>query len=487
MFSHHKLINGNNYMKIKIVFALLLIISFLSACVQVSPTTGSTPPITSSPTPVREVTSPEPTTQPTEASPVAAEQAAIQYVSTNYNVAVDHIEVLSSEPMTWPNGCMGVVIPGVLCTDVITPGYVIILEANGQQFEIHANQDGTSVIDAAQQLATLDFVVLSADLSIQLVHPEYPLHATFHPSFSGFLPTGGAIAGTAYVLDTSSLSGALAINSNGQQELTFIQHPTYGLAVWRGDQATPPLLAWGTQPTNSDNTTSLMVANPDGSNLQTLLTMDVGTPPVQLVAEFWSDDGQSLYFSKEPMGLGGYIVFSGASNLYKIDLVTKQVTDIFPIPSSTQVLACLDAISLDHTYVADHCTPENITVTDLRDGTATTIQAPVDVTSYRFMGSARFSPSGKQVAFAMARGNPDDEHGWVAVGSSSGETARLILTSDAGTYYNVVGWLNESTLLVQSVSLNNPNGANQLIIIGSDGSNPTDAAQGVWLATIGNP
>ncbi len=482
-------------MKIKPVFALLILISFLSACVQATPTEISTPPAAGSPTPTSGVSYPAPTetssmpyppptTQPTEASPVEAEQAAIQFVSTNYNIPADHIKVLSTEPMTWPNGCMGVVIPGVLCTDVIVHGYVIKLEASGQQFEIHSNQEGTSIIDAAQQIGTLNFVVMNAARTIQLVPPEYPLHATYHPSFGGFQPTGGSIAGTAYVFDTTSLSGALSINSNGQQTLSFIQHPTYGLAVWSGDRVTPPMLAWGTQPTSDSNTTSLVVANPDGSNLQTLLTEDVGNPPTQLVAELWSADGRSLYFSKEPIGLGGYIIFSGASNLYKIDLATKQVTEMIPLSSSTQVLACLDAISLDHRYVVDHCTPETITVHDLQNGTATSIQSPVEVTSYRLLGSARFSPSGSQVAFAMALGNPDDEHGWVAVGSSAGGLARLILTSDAGTYYNVVGWLNENTLLVQSISVNNPNGVDQLIIIGSDGSNPTNAAQGVWLATI---
>jgi hypothetical protein len=468
------------------MLTFLLVISFLSACVQVTPTASPTPAGSGSPTSESTPTSPAPTAQPTEASPAAAEQAAIQYVSTNYNIPSDQIKVLDSEPMTWSNGCMGVVLPGVLCTDVIVHGYVVKLVANGQLFEIHSNQDGTSIIDAAQQLATLYFVVMNADLTIQLVQPEYPLQATYHPSFDGFLPTGEAIAGTAYVLNTASLTGALSINSNGQQQLSFIKHPSYGLAVWSGDQATPPMLAWGTQPTSSDNTTSLMVASPDGSNLQTLLTLDVGSPPVQLVAEGWSLDGKSLYFSKEPIGIGGYIIFSGASNLYEIDTASKQVTDIFPIPSSTQVLACLDSISLDHAYVADHCTPDTITVTDLQDGTATAIPAPVEVTSYRLMGSARFSPSGNLVAFAMAQGNPDDEHGWVAVASSSGGTAKLILTSDAGTYYNIVGWLNENTLLVQSISVNNPNGVNQLLIVGSDGSNLTAAAQGIWLANIDN-
>jgi hypothetical protein len=471
-------------MKKKHVLAVLLVISLLSACAQTSPTFAPTAVGQSSPTPLSSPISPTPTVQPSEASPAAAEQAAIQFVATNDNIPAGQITVVSVEPMTWTNGCMGVVIPGVLCTDVIVHGFIVILDANGQQFEIHTNQDGTSVIDAAQQLATLGFVVMNADQTIQIVNPEYPLHSTYHPSFDGFLPTGGSIGGTAYVLNTASLPGAVEINSNSQQVLSFIQQPTYGLAVWSGDQTTPPMLAWGTQPTTDTNTTSLMVASPDGSDLQTLLTLPVGTPPIQLVAELWSADGKSLYFSKEPVGLGGYIIFSGASNLYKIDLASKQVTEIIPIPSSTQVLACLDAISLNHNYVADHCTPETITVQDLQNGTATSIQSPVEVTNYRLLGSARFSPSGNQVAFAMAMGNPDDEHGWVAVGSSSGGTAKLILTSDGGTYYNVLGWLNETTLLVQSVSVNNPNGTNQLIIVGSDGSNPTKAAEGLLLAII---
>lgn len=484
-------------MKIKPVLALMIIVGFITACVQATPTAVSTQPGFSAPTPTSGIpypaitptsgiSYPAPTTQPTEISPVGAEQAAIQYVSTNYNIPADQIKVLSTQPMTWSNGCMGVVIPGVLCTDVIVNGFIITLEGNGEQFEIHSNQDGSSVIDAAQQLATLEFVVRNSDQTIQLVRPEYPLRATYNPSFGGFLPTGGATAGTAYVLNSLSLSGAMAVDANGQHDLSFIQNPTTGLALWRGGQGVQPMLAWGTQPSGSNRTSSLMIANTDGSNIQTLLTVDSGTPAIQLVAELWSDDGQSVYFSKEPVGIGGYILFSGASNLYKIDITTNQVTDIIPIPSSTQVLDCLDAISLDHLYVADHCTPEAITITDLRDGTVTAIQAPVEVTSYKYMGSARFSPSGNQVAFAMARGNPDDEYGWVAVGSSSGGSAKLILTSDADTYYNVLGWLNDNTLLVQSVSLNNPSGANHLIIVNSDGSNPTSAAEGTLLAIIDN-
>ena len=56
---------------------------------------------------------------------------------------------------------------------------------------------------------------------------------------------------------------------------------------------------------------------------------------MELVAEIWSADGQSLYFSKEPVGIGGYILFSGASNLYQINIATKQVTEIISLNPET--------------------------------------------------------------------------------------------------------------------------------------------------------
>jgi hypothetical protein len=484
-------------MKIKLVFAFLLIVSFITACVQATPTAVSTQPRGNAPTPTigvpypaltptSGISYPAPTPQATEVSLKAAEQAAIQYVSTKYNIPADQIQVLTTEPMTWSNGCMAVVIPGVLCTDVIVHGFVITLEGKGQQFEIHTNQDGSSVVDAAQQLATLGFVVRNSNQTIQLVNPEYPLEAIYNPSFDGFLPTGGATAGTAYVLNTLSLSGVVAVDANGQHELSFIQNPTIGLALWRGGQGMPSMLAWGTQPSGSNRTSSLIIANTDGSNLQTLLTVESGTPAIQLVAELWSENGQFLYFSKEPVGIGGYIIFNGASNLYKINIANRQVSEIIPQASSTQPQGCLDAISLDHSYVADHCTANEITIRDLQTGTSTSLQVPADVSGYRLMGSSRFSPSGDQVAFALAKGNPDNEEGWVAVGSSSGGVANLVLTGEPGSFYNVLGWLDDNTLLVHSIPVSIPNSASQLVIVSSDGSNPTTAAQGVLLAIIDN-
>ena len=479
----------------KSILAVILTLSFLTACAQSTTPGGSTPPGSiASPTPV--VGSPAPTQVPSEVVPTPthipvdltpAQLAAIQAVSTKYNIPVEQIHIANTEAVTWPTGCLGVVLPGVMCTDVVTPGFRIMLTANGQQFEIHTNQDGSSVIDAAQQLALLDFVVQMSDHSIQVVNPHIPLGPTYNPAFNGFLPLGGAILGTAYVLDVANQFKGVAVDANGQQDLSFIEKANYGLAVWRGGLETKPLLAWGTQPTGDTQTSSLQISNPDGSNLQTLLTVDnTGAGPIQLVAELWSADGQSLYFSKEPVGLGGYIPFSGASNLYKIDLATKVITEIIPQTPSTSPQTCLDAISGDYRYVADHCTQNVITIRDLQNGSTASIQAPTEAAGYRLMGSARFSPAGDLVAFALAQGNPDDERGWVAVGPSFGGAGKLVFAGDAGSYYTVLGWLDDQTLLVQSISINNPNIGSQLFTVGVDGTNLTKVADGSFLTIIDN-
>jgi hypothetical protein len=413
--------------------------------------------------------------------------AAIQALSDKYNIPVDQIKIVSSEVATWPNGCLGVVIPSVMCTDGIVDGFRIMLEANGQQFEFRTNQDGTQVIDAAQQLSSLLFVITAPDGSIQAQNPEIPLGQTYPQAFTGFLPSGGSVSDTAYILE-SIQSKAISVDASGNiQDLAFVKQPTYGLAVWPGSQDAQPRLAWGTQVNFSDTSSTLQIANLDGSESKTVLTNLFGSDmPVQLVAQFWSEDGQSLYYSKEPVGLGGYIPFSGASNLYRIDINTGEVREIIPQAEQTSSQTCLDAISIEFRYVADHCSQEGITIRDLQNGSTSTIQVPDGLNGYRLLGSARFSPDGSQVAYSLAKGNPDDEQGWVAVGDRTGGVSRLILTGDIKGYYTVLGWLNDQTLLVQQNSIGDPIGVTQLFTLSVDGSHLTRVADGTFLAVIDN-
>jgi hypothetical protein len=477
----------------KRAISTLIIISILglAACVpasggiQPTETTQASPtPVTPSPIPTE--AAPTPTHIPVDLTP--ALRAAMQALASDQNIPIDQIHLVSTQAMSWPTGCLGVVIPGVMCTRGPVDGFQIILEANGEQFEYHTNQDGTSVINAAQQMATIRLVVSASDHAIQVVDPNIPLGPTYNPSFDGFLPAGGAVNGAAYVLDLSNPVQAESVDANGAHLLSFIQNPTYGLALWRGGPDSAPRLAWGTQLSGENQTSSLQISNLDGSQLETLLTQEAnGTPPVQLVAERWSSDGQWLYYSQEPVGLGGYIPFAGASSLYRINITSKQVEALIPWEVTSGTTACLDAISNDYRFVAEHCSPGTITIRDLNGGETTLIQPPADLPGSHLLGSARFSPDGKQVAFALANGDPNHEQGWVAVADIASGEAKLILTGQTGAYYTVAGWLDDQTLLVQSTSTTcNPNCESQLWVVGSDGSNPHNAAQGSFLTVIDN-
>jgi hypothetical protein len=482
-------------MKQKLITILLACVFALSACASPLTTVDKPTDVYSTPGPLATdlpAQNIDPASVATQAPvQMAANQlAAMQALATKYNISIDQIHLVKFEPMTWPDGCLGVVLPGVMCTMQQVQGYSLTFEANGRQYEYHTNQDGSSVVDAARQLATIQLVVFGSDSQLHLVNPNIPLGPTYNPAFTGFLPAGGSVNGTAYVLDFSNGPKAVAMDGNGTRDLSFITNPNYGLALWPGASGAQPRIAWGTQPTDADHPSSLLISGLDGSDLQTLLTDDAGpSRPTQLVAEFWSQDGQSLYFSREPVGIGGYIIFSGASNLFRIDIASKQVTTIIEQSASNGPMICLDAISADTRFIADHCDKTVITIRDVFTAGApsVTIQPPADASGFKFVGSARFSPDGKRVAYALAKGDPSNEQGWVAIADTAGGASTLIDTGAPGAYFSVHGWLDDQTLLIESHGLNcTPTCINELWTIAPDGSNLQKVAEGSFQAIIDN-
>ncbi len=98
----------------------------------------------------------EPTSTPTPASVPGqgtnapadekqAQQAAIANLAKALGVPDSEVAIVSTEPVTWPNGCMGVQRLGVMCTMNEVPGFRIVLSAKGVQYEVHTNQDGSII------------------------------------------------------------------------------------------------------------------------------------------------------------------------------------------------------------------------------------------------------------------------------------------------------------------------------------------------------
>jgi len=58
---------------------------------------------------------------------------------------VEQIALVSIESREWRDGSLGCPQPGQMYIQVITPGYMMILEAGGQQYEFHSDQTDTVV------------------------------------------------------------------------------------------------------------------------------------------------------------------------------------------------------------------------------------------------------------------------------------------------------------------------------------------------------
>src|SRR5262249_19597338 len=77
-----------------------------------------------------------------------AQRAVIAALAAQLGIPADQIRVVSSEAVTWQDGCLGVVRMGVMCIQGHVQGFRIILRANGAQYEYHTNQDGSVLVDA---------------------------------------------------------------------------------------------------------------------------------------------------------------------------------------------------------------------------------------------------------------------------------------------------------------------------------------------------
>lgn len=71
-----------------------------------------------------------------------AVQAAVKDLSRTLNLPAEEIAVLSQEAAQWPDSCLGLATPDEMCLQVITPGWRVILEAGGRQFEYHTDESG---------------------------------------------------------------------------------------------------------------------------------------------------------------------------------------------------------------------------------------------------------------------------------------------------------------------------------------------------------
>lgn len=91
-------------------------------------------------------------TPPMEAHPTAppqaqeAVEAARAFLARHLEIRADEIELLSVEFETWSDSSLGCPQPGHSYLQVITPGYRMVFEAGGREYEVHTDRTGRQVV-----------------------------------------------------------------------------------------------------------------------------------------------------------------------------------------------------------------------------------------------------------------------------------------------------------------------------------------------------
>ena len=70
---------------------------------------------------------------------------ALANLAATLGIAPTAITVKVVEPVDWPDASLGCPQPGMMYAQVITPGYRIVLEVDGQSYEYHAGRSSTIV------------------------------------------------------------------------------------------------------------------------------------------------------------------------------------------------------------------------------------------------------------------------------------------------------------------------------------------------------
>ncbi len=114
-----------------------------------APTIAATPIPGGSGAPGGGSTAPATATAPRQVTPMSAYPSVVQLAATNLakdlNIAPDQVEIRSVEQREWSDSSLGCPEPGRAYMQVITPGYKVILFANGREYEYHTNMQNMAI------------------------------------------------------------------------------------------------------------------------------------------------------------------------------------------------------------------------------------------------------------------------------------------------------------------------------------------------------
>lgn len=114
-----------------ILFILMLFMMVLSACAPQTQTPSQNPQ------------QPSGGLMTKDKAPFAI--AAKAALSQKLAISEEKVSFVSADSVEWSDSCLGLGGPAESCMQAITPGYKVVLSAEGKQYEIHTDESGSVV------------------------------------------------------------------------------------------------------------------------------------------------------------------------------------------------------------------------------------------------------------------------------------------------------------------------------------------------------
>jgi hypothetical protein len=77
--------------------------------------------------------------------PPSVTKAAVTDAAARAGVDPAAVTVVSAESVTFPDGGLGCPEPGMMYTQVLTPGYRVVVEADGREYDYRASAKGEAI------------------------------------------------------------------------------------------------------------------------------------------------------------------------------------------------------------------------------------------------------------------------------------------------------------------------------------------------------
>jgi len=134
----------------KILINLILTILVIIACTPQTPTEPPSIFINDPARPTRPVSTATPVSSGKPLSPL--EKMVVEQLAKNLGLQINAISVVSNKSFEFGDSCLGMTMPDLMCAQVVTPGRIIVLEADGVKYEYHTNVDGSHAVPATLAL-----------------------------------------------------------------------------------------------------------------------------------------------------------------------------------------------------------------------------------------------------------------------------------------------------------------------------------------------